>query len=64
MSYLIEKIMQVSSMQIRDSTPFDDFQDLEQTDGGVIGLENGNGHLSALQSGTTNQTKANSQCCS
>ena len=56
--------MQVSSMQIRDSTPFDDFQDLEQTDGGVIGLENGNGHLSALQSGTTNQTKANSQCCS
>ena len=56
--------MQVSSTQIRDSTPFDDFQDLEQTDGEVIGLGNGNGHLSALQAGTTNQTKANSQCCS
>ncbi|XP_011402725.1 PREDICTED: ras-related protein Rab-32-like isoform X2 [Amphimedon queenslandica] len=64
MSFLIEKIMQISSIQIRDSTPFDDLNDIEQTDtgNGVIGLEsNGNGHLTSHQ--ISNQTKANSGCC-
>ena len=64
MSFLIEKIMQISSIQIRDSTPFDDLNDIEQTDtgNGVIGLEsNSNGHLASPQ--TTNQTKANAGCC-
>lgn len=64
MGYLIERIMKISSTQLRDLSPFDDLHDVDEVDGGLIEL--GGVTDSTLSNGHTPRiepVKAKSDCC-